>query len=138
MTKLYLAGPMTGYPEFNVPAFKTAKEALEKKGFKIMLPVDIENAKDGWLWGDYLAEDIRIVCNECEGIILLPEWERSRGAKLELAAALMQSLKYPDFEFYEYYPYLKGRFQLKKRTATVMAGAWFEEWDTYSKVAQIG
>lgn len=131
----YLGGPMTGYENFNIPAFKSAKEALEKKGFKITLPVDIENAKDGWLWGDYLAEDIRLICNECEGIILLPEWERSRGAKLELAAALMQSLKYPDFEFYEYYPRLKPDYQLKKRTAKVMAGSWFDEWNTYSKEA---
>jgi hypothetical protein len=135
--KHYLAGPMTGYENFNIPAFKAAKETLEKKGFKIELPVDIESQKEGWLWGDYLAEDIRIICNDCEGMILLPEWEGSRGAKLELAAALMQSLKFPDFEFYEYYPYLKGPHKLRKRTAKVMAGSWFEQWDVYSKQANV-
>ena len=134
---MYLAGPMTGYENFNIPAFKTAKEELEKQGFEIVLPYDIENTEQsGWTWGDYLAEDIRIICNDCMGMVLLPEWERSRGAKLELAAGLMQALKYPEFEFYEYWPQLKVEYRLKKRNALIMAGAWFDEWDTYSKEAK--
>lgn len=139
MSKYYLAGPMTGYPEFNVPAFREAKLNLEAKfGFEIQLPYDIDNKIDpNWQWGDYLAKDIQLICNECMGIVLMPEWERSRGAKLEIAAALMQSLKFPEFEFYEYWPQLKGTYQVKRRTAKVIAGAWFDEWETYSKEAKV-
>lgn len=135
--KHYLAGPMTGYPEFNIPAFRLAKEELEKLGFQIQLPFDIDNEQKDWQWGDYLAEDIRLICNECTGMILMPEWERSRGAKLELAAALMQSLKYSNFEFYEYDSRLTTKYRLKRRTSAIMAGAWFDEWKTYSKEAKV-
>lgn len=134
--KTYCAGPMTGYPEFNIPAFKAAKEALELEGFNIALPVDIESAsqKEGWKWGDYLAEDIRLICNECDGIVLLPEWVRSRGAKLEVAAGLMQSLKYPRFQFWAY------NNTTKKATledTKYIAWLWSVSWDYYSKVAEV-
>lgn len=130
--KHYLSGPMTGYENFNIPAFKSAKEELEKQGFKLELPVDIENAKEGWLWGDYLAEDVRVICNECEGIILLPEWERSRGAKLEVAAGLMQSLKYPDFQFRLYNP-KSGK--ARRASTEWIADEWAFKWNVYSKEA---
>lgn len=101
-SKYYIAGPMTGYPNFNIDTFKKAKVNLEQLGYPIALPYDIENAVNpDWEWGDYLGEDIKIVC-KCRGIILLPEWERSRGARVEIAAALMQALKY-DFQFFEYW-----------------------------------
>lgn len=133
--KYYLAGPMTGYPEFNVPAFREAKAELEKQGYQIALPVDIDNAsqKEGWQWGDYLAEDIRLICNDCMGMVLLPEWIRSRGAKLEIACGLMQSLKFPEFEFRFY---KNGKISDCIDVSRIEL-AWHWDWDTYSKVAEI-
>lgn len=134
--KSYLAGPMTGYPEFNIPAFRAAKVELDKLGFNIALPVDIDNAdqKEGWQWGDYLAEDIRLICNECDSIVLLPEWNRSRGAKLEVAAGLMQSLKFPEFRFWYYEPAIK---KASMRSAAAIAAVWSGSWSYYSKEAAV-
>jgi Domain of unknown function (DUF4406) len=120
---------MTGFPEFNVPAFKAAKLNLEAQGFEIQLPFDIDNEQEDWKWGDYLAEDIRLICNECSGMILMPEWIRSRGAKLEVAAGLMQSLKYPEFEF-RFYKNGKASDPISKDRIAV---AWHWDWNTYSK-----
>lgn len=134
----YLAGPMTGYPEFNVPAFREAKKILEsEKGFKIELPYDIDSsAQPDWVWEDYLAEDIKIICRDCTGIVLLPEWERSRGAKLEVAAGLMQSLKYPEFKFFEYYSSWPGKkFNVIESTKESIASIWYDWWDSYNKEA---
>jgi len=129
--KYYLAGPMTGYQEFNVPAFLQAKEELEKQGFDIELPADIENKEIDGDWSDFLAEDIKLICKKCVGIILLPEWIRSRGAKLEVACGLMQSLKYPDFEFRFYKDgNVSDPIQHER-----IAIAWHWDWNTYSKVA---
>ena len=136
--KLYLAGPMTGYENYNIPAFKAAKKELEEQGYEIQLPYDIENtAQPDWQWGDYLGEDIRILCNDCGGMVLLPEWERSRGAKLEIAAGLMQSLKFPEFKFYEYYTESWGQKELYERSKESMAALWYDWWDHYSKEAAV-
>lgn len=127
---------MSGYDDFNVPAFRTAKLNLEAKhGFEIQLPYDIENtAQPGWTWGDYLAEDIRLICNDCDGILLLPEWERSRGAKLEVATGLMQSLKFPEFTFHMVVDTLTDVVGL---SAEVMAERWSWVWNEYSKEAKV-
>lgn len=130
--RYYLAGPMTGYPEWNVPAFKSAKITLEAKGFEIQLPVDIDEQKEGWEWGDYLAEDIRLITTKCQGMVLLPEWTRSRGAKLEIAAGLMQVLKYPEFEF----RFFKGGEITDPIHPDRIAIAWHWDWNLYSKEAQ--
>jgi len=130
--KYYLAGPMTGYPEFNIPAFRAAKLNLEAQGFEIELPYDIDNTAENWTWGQYLAEDIKLICDQCQGIILLPEWERSRGAKLEIACGLMQSLKFPNFEF-RFYSNGKASDPVHRDRIAI---AWYWNWETYSKEVQ--
>lgn len=130
--RYYLCGPMTGYPEHNVPAFKAAELTLRAKNFDIEMPIDIYNQKEGWQWGDYLAEDIRLITTKCMGMVLLPEWDRSRGAKLEIAAGLMQVLKYPEFEFRFY----KNGDVSDPIHPDRIAIAWYWDWNLSSKEAQ--
>ena len=90
MTTLYVAGPMTGLPEFNYPAFNAAEKMLRGLGYHVLNPVDAEehNPTPGkpqaWDW--YMRHALRMVLN-AEGLALLPGWENSRGARLEVQVA---------------------------------------------------
>lgn len=79
--RLYLAGPMTGLPDLNFPAFNAAAAALRERGYHVENPAE-HGIVEGAEWGDYLRYDIgRLVT--CEGIALLPGWFQSKGARLE-------------------------------------------------------
>ncbi|MFP4889294.1 DUF4406 domain-containing protein [Paraburkholderia sp. EG304] len=81
--KLYLAGPMSGYPELNFPAFHAEAARLRALGFEIVNPAEI-NADPTAKWLDCMRADIAAIMTEkCDGIALLPGWEQSRGAPIE-------------------------------------------------------
>ena len=106
--KVYLAGPMTGIPHFNYPAFNSAAAWLRSEGHQVFNPAehdtetfgkDISNpdgcaetaAKEhGFDRRAALKADLSWICDNAEAIALLPGWERSSGANAEraLAAAL--------------------------------------------------
>ena len=96
MTRLYVAGPMTGYPDFNYPAFNAVAEALRDKGFDVLNPVDAERhnptpgTPQAWDW--YMRHALRMVL-EADGLALLPGWADSKGAALEVNVA--QALQLP-------------------------------------------
>jgi hypothetical protein len=101
MKATYIAGPMTGIPQFNVPAFDAAAAALREAGYIIVSPAELDDPEtrraalaspdgalgsgsaNGETWGDFLARDVKLIADRVERIIFLPNWERSRGAKLE-------------------------------------------------------
>lgn len=79
--KLYISGPMTGYPDFNFPAFNAAAKSLSLAGYEVENPAD-KGIVDGWNWEDYLRYDL-IQMLQCDGVALLDKWEESKGAVLE-------------------------------------------------------
>lgn len=79
--KLYLAGPMTGYPELNFPLFHAEAARLRSLGFEIVNPAEI-NADPSAGWLDCMRADIKQLV-DCDGIALLPRWSESRGATIE-------------------------------------------------------
>jgi hypothetical protein len=106
--KIYLAGPMSGIPNFNFPAFNTAAAALRAEGHEVFNPAqrDIErhggvdisadnHAGDpalaanthGFSLREALADDTAYICKEADAIALLPGWESSKGARAEHALA---------------------------------------------------
>lgn len=100
MTRIYISGPMTGYPDLNYPAFDAAQKFFEEKGFTVANPAEIgrlANAMREILkqsvpgvpplsWKDYMVGDFAALAN-CDAIALLPDWEKSNGATLELMFA---------------------------------------------------
>ena len=82
-TRLYVAGPMTGLTDFNYPAFNRAAALLRGLGYEVENPA--ENDACG-SWAVYLRASLAQVVR-CDGLALLPGWEASRGARLEVHVA---------------------------------------------------
>lgn len=86
----YIAGPMTGLPEFNYPAFQEAKEWLEKEGIAVNSPHDIPfvepNGRGSLPWETYMKAGLKLMM-ECDAVIFLPGWTGSHGAKIEFDLA---------------------------------------------------
>lgn len=88
MTKarlLYIAGPMTGLPQFNYPAFHAAAVKLQAAGFEVLNPADNRLEADA-KWEDYMRVALGQLLR-ADGVALLPGWEVSRGARIEYGLA---------------------------------------------------
>lgn len=103
--KLYIAGPMSGHPDWNYPAFFTAETELHGLGHGTINPARTD--------GDTLAAALASAGNPdnpnrsheyylkielpqmigCDGLVVLPGWQKSRGARLEVEIA--QALSMP-------------------------------------------
>ena len=81
MKRVYIAGPMTGLPELNFPAFHAAAAALRAAGFDAVNPAEI-NGDTTMPWVECMRRDIQQLVT-CDGIAMLPGWENSKGARLE-------------------------------------------------------
>lgn len=93
-TRLYIAGPMTGLPDSNYPAFNRAEGQLIGWGYQTANPVRghlEEGAPYDYVdattpWHAYMRNGIHQLIR-CDGIALLPGWIHSRGAQLEVHIA---------------------------------------------------
>jgi len=109
--KWYLAGPMTGIPQFNIPAFDEATATLRSQGCTIVSPAERDtyetrkaalDSKSGShadlsiaeTYGDMLSRDMKIIADEVDGIVFLPGWHESRGARTEAYIGLMAQRKF--------------------------------------------
>lgn len=84
--KVYISGPMTGYANLNRLAFENAGIILAARGHVPVSPADIVPSVDAPEWSDYLRADLAVLV-ACDGIAVLPGWEASRGAQLEVHVA---------------------------------------------------
>lgn len=94
--RLYLAGPMTGIPLLNFPAFHAAAARLRGLGFQVVNPAEI-NADPTEGWASCMRKDIAQLVT-CDGVALLPGWRRSRGARLERRLALVLGMSVTDVD----------------------------------------
>lgn len=89
--KYYLAGPMTGLPDYNFPMFEKVANYLRDIGIDVASPHEIDHGETpetkGQLpYGVYIRAGLKMLL-ECDGIIMLPNWKDSKGAKIELYVA---------------------------------------------------
>lgn len=89
--RLYLSGPMSGLPNWNFPAFHAEAARLRGLGYEVVSPAEV-NPDTSLSWHECLRLDIKHLC-DCEAIALLPGWESSNGAHLELHIAHRLGLK---------------------------------------------
>ncbi len=90
--KVYIAGPMSGYEEFNFPAFNRAEELLQESyGYKrVVNPAKLHPTTD-LPWIEFLKQDLLELIT-CDAVFLLKGWEKSRGATLEAFVAYILGL----------------------------------------------
>lgn len=88
--KVYLAGPMTGVPEHNFPAFERDARRLRAIGHEVVSPRELSGDAPGAAletpWEHHLRRDLAEMLG-CDAVALLPAWTHSRGAKLEVQTA---------------------------------------------------
>jgi len=103
---IYLAGPMTGYKHHNVDAFRAYQRYWQALGWIVETPFEANNRVweryhgrpfapetdsvdyGHWMLPEIFAEDIATVCR-VQAVALLPGWQKSEGAKRELAIATL-------------------------------------------------
>lgn len=91
---------MRGLPQFNYPAFHRAEIHLRTLGFKVVNPATMgdvygtpeEINADKKLLAQLINDELREVA-KCDAIYLLRGWEKSVGARRELALALQLDLE---------------------------------------------
>jgi hypothetical protein len=81
---LYLSGPITGIPNDNHPLFNSVAAALRKQGFHVFNPACNDETKPRW----YLMAIDLIQVLLADGVAVLPGWNKSLGASLEVTIAL--------------------------------------------------
>ena len=102
---------MTGIPQFNIPAFDEATETLRSLNYDITSPAELDSdevraaamkSMNGAhsdvdsieTWGDMLARDVKIITDQMDGLVFLPGWHESNGARLEAYVALLTKKKF--------------------------------------------
>lgn len=95
-TMVYISGPITDIPDLNRPSFIKAQRMLLSAGCSIFNPMHIEGPidplKDDALWSYYMHFCVRAL-PECDSILMLPDWQNSKGAKWEHRIAEMLGLQ---------------------------------------------
>ncbi len=90
--KIYVAGPMSGLPEFNFPMFQKAVDVLREADpdWEVISPHELDvvwgSQEKKWTWRRYMERDLAILIH-CDAIALLPGWITSKGARLEAHVA---------------------------------------------------
>jgi len=98
--RIYVAGGMTGYVDYNFPAFFKAAAELEEQGYEVLNPAQMD-LDCGWTieklrqldeaeFQEFLKGAVKRdldAIQTCQAIAMLPGWESSKGAKAELALA---------------------------------------------------
>lgn len=94
----YLAGPMTGRPDFNYPTFLKAAGVLRENGVDVICPAETAGGVTHLPLRTYMEIDVGYV-KAAEAIVMLPGWESSKGAKLEIILATQLGM--PVYEYNE-------------------------------------
>jgi hypothetical protein len=100
VNKIYVCGPMSGYPGLNEPAFRAAAASLGRVGREVIVPHDVlprehpgscpashrVETQGKHEVACYLRADLAAML-DCDAIYVLDGWEASVGARLEVQVA---------------------------------------------------
>lgn len=88
MTKpiVYLAGPMSGYEDFNYQAFDEAERRWTRKGYAVLNPANTFGRRTDLTKATYMRAAIMMLL-QADYCVMLYGWRYSAGAQLEHAIA---------------------------------------------------
>lgn len=89
--RVYVAGPMSGYENWNYQAFDAASADLRQRGYEVINPVDLDrdvgfdpatSSPEDFDLPAAIRRDIEAILS-CQAIVMLPGHENSKGATAE-------------------------------------------------------
>jgi nucleoside 2-deoxyribosyltransferase len=90
--RIYIAGPMTGLPLHNLPAFDEAARAWRAAGWHVVSPAESFNRDCTLPYRYYVEHDVYLI-KSCDALAMLPGWDSktARGSVWEyfIAKALL-------------------------------------------------
>lgn len=99
MEKVYISGKVTGLPWEEVEdKFRQAADLVRFHGSLAVVP--IHYCRKEWSWAECMKRCLGLLL-ECDKVLLLPDWKKSRGAKIEALVAMacgIPVLKYKGHE----------------------------------------
>lgn len=84
--RIYIAGAIAGEPHPE-RKFQAAAGILERLGYIPVNPFTVAPTTDGWSYEQYLIADLHAML-DCDEVVALPCWKRSKGATIEVQLAL--------------------------------------------------
>lgn len=90
MERVYISGKITGLTveEFTKNFEVVCDYVVNVLKAKPFSPIDICPYDPNKTWADYMAVDIKFLDEECDSILMLPNWKDSAGARIELQTAI--------------------------------------------------
>ena len=80
--KLYISGQISGLNLNEAKAtFKAVEDVLVKTGCEVINPFNLFKEQD-LTWSEFMVVDIKALL-DCNAIIMLKGWEKSKGSRLE-------------------------------------------------------
>jgi Domain of unknown function (DUF4406) len=101
--KVYLSGPISGCPEYNIPLFDHIADKLRNIGYEVFNPHDLSRKWYGDDLQDWkamspqeqrvayrrlMAAQLHWIAMNADVMFMLPGWERSLGARAESELAI--------------------------------------------------
>jgi hypothetical protein len=96
---VYISGPMRGKPELNYPTFNAVAKVAAARGWKVFNPADEGNLPPDSGFNAFMRKDIGDIL-KCGGMVLLPEWKTSEGARIEVIVAKALGLQFFEAKWY--------------------------------------
>lgn len=102
--KIYIAGPVSGLPNYNRPAFDECESKLISLGYEVVNPHKICDCLDPTF--DSHADYMKICLHgllDCDAIVFLDGYQDSKGSKIEAIVALHTGIQRVELSTLEQY-----------------------------------